>query len=64
VGDPAGSNATAGLALRVTGTHKPLHHDNVEIYIHTLIGILEIQYVIKLQKICVFSVTVHVDHKR
>jgi hypothetical protein len=31
VGDPAGSNATAGLALRVTGTHKPLHHDKVEI---------------------------------
>ena len=25
LGDPAGSNATAGLALRVTGTHKPLH---------------------------------------
>jgi hypothetical protein len=31
VGDPAGSNATAGLTLRVTGTHKPLHHDKVEI---------------------------------
>jgi len=31
VGDPAGSNATAGLALRVTGTHKPLHHDKVVI---------------------------------
>jgi hypothetical protein len=31
VGDPAGSNATAGLALRVTGTHKPLHRDKVEI---------------------------------
>jgi len=31
VGIPAGSNATAGLALRVTGTHKPLHHDKVEI---------------------------------
>jgi hypothetical protein len=31
VGDPAGSNATADLALRVTGTHKPLHHDKVEI---------------------------------
>jgi hypothetical protein len=31
VGDPAGSNATAGLALRVTGTHKPLHHNKVEI---------------------------------
>jgi hypothetical protein len=31
VGDPVGSNATAGLALKVTGTHKPLHHDKVEI---------------------------------
>ena len=31
VGDPAGSNATADLALRVTGTHKPLHHDKAEI---------------------------------
>jgi hypothetical protein len=31
VGDPAGSNATADLALRVTGTHNPLHHDKVEI---------------------------------
>jgi hypothetical protein len=29
VEDPAGSNATAGLALRVTGTHKPLHHDKL-----------------------------------
>jgi len=29
LGDPAGSNVTAGLALRVTGTHKPLHHDKV-----------------------------------
>jgi hypothetical protein len=29
LGDPAGSNATAGLALRVTGTHKPLHNDKV-----------------------------------
>jgi hypothetical protein len=31
LGDPTGSNATAGLALRVTGTHKPLHHGKVEI---------------------------------
>jgi hypothetical protein len=31
VGDPASSNATADLALRVTGTHKPLHHDKLEI---------------------------------
>jgi hypothetical protein len=31
VGDPDGSNATADLALRVTGTHKPLHHDKLEI---------------------------------
>jgi len=29
LGDPAASNTTAGLALRVTGTHKPLHHDKV-----------------------------------
>jgi len=29
LGDPAGNNATAGLALRVTGTHKPLHHGKV-----------------------------------
>jgi hypothetical protein len=34
VRDPAGSNATADLALRVTGTHKPLHHDKVEIPTH------------------------------
>jgi hypothetical protein len=31
VGDPAVSNATPDLALRVTGTHKPLHRDKVEI---------------------------------
>jgi hypothetical protein len=31
VGDPAGSNATADLVLRVTGTQKPLHNDKVEI---------------------------------
>ena len=31
VGDPAGSKATSGLALRVTGTLKPLHHNKVEI---------------------------------
>ena len=29
LGDPAGSKATAGVALRVTGTHKLLHHDKV-----------------------------------
>jgi hypothetical protein len=29
LGDPAGSNATAGYAVRVTGTHKPLHHDKL-----------------------------------
>jgi hypothetical protein len=34
LGDPTGSNATAGLALRVTGTHKPLYHGKVEIYIY------------------------------
>jgi hypothetical protein len=31
LGDPSGSNATAGLGLRVTGTHKPLYHGKVEI---------------------------------
>jgi hypothetical protein len=31
VGDPAGSNATAVIAVRVTGTHKLLHHDKVGI---------------------------------
>jgi hypothetical protein len=31
LGDPTGSNATAGLALRVTGTHKPIYHGKVEI---------------------------------
>jgi hypothetical protein len=31
LGDPTGSNATAGLALRVTGTHKPLYHGKVKI---------------------------------
>jgi hypothetical protein len=31
LGDPTGSNATAGLAHRVTGTHKPLYHGKVEI---------------------------------
>jgi hypothetical protein len=31
LGDLSGSNATAGLALRVTGTHKPLYHGKVEI---------------------------------
>jgi hypothetical protein len=31
LGDPTGSNATAGLALRVTGTHTPLYHGKVKI---------------------------------
>jgi hypothetical protein len=31
LGDPTGSNATAGLSLRVTGTHKPLYQGKVEI---------------------------------
>jgi hypothetical protein len=34
LGDPDGSNATADLALRATETHKPLHHDKVDIYIY------------------------------
>jgi len=29
LGDPTGSNATTGLALRVTGTHKPLNYGKV-----------------------------------
>jgi hypothetical protein len=29
-GGPASSYATAGIALRVTGVHIPLHHDKVE----------------------------------
>jgi hypothetical protein len=29
--DPAGSNATAVLALSVTATHRLLYHDKVEI---------------------------------
>jgi hypothetical protein len=29
--DPLGSNATAGLALRVVGIHKPFHHSKVEL---------------------------------
>jgi hypothetical protein len=33
LGDPTGSNATAGLALRVTGTQKLLYHGKVEIQI-------------------------------
>jgi hypothetical protein len=31
LGDPTGSNATAGLTLRVTGTHKPFYHGKVKI---------------------------------
>jgi hypothetical protein len=31
LGDPTGSNATTGLDLSVTGTHKPLYHVKVEI---------------------------------
>jgi hypothetical protein len=31
LGEPTGSNVTAGLALRVTGTHKPLYHGKVKI---------------------------------
>jgi hypothetical protein len=41
VGDPAGSNATAGLALRVTGNHKPLHHDNRRDYRAKMLGPLQ-----------------------
>jgi hypothetical protein len=38
LGDITGSNATAGLALRVTGTHKPLYHGKVEIPIKGLVS--------------------------
>jgi hypothetical protein len=31
LGGPIGSNVTASLALRVTGTHKPFYHGKVEI---------------------------------
>jgi len=31
LGDPTDSSATAGLALRVTGIYKPLHHGNVQV---------------------------------
>jgi hypothetical protein len=30
-GDPTGSNATAGLALNITGRRKSLHHGKVKI---------------------------------
>lgn len=31
LGDPTGSHVTTGLALRITGTYKSLHHGRVEI---------------------------------
>jgi hypothetical protein len=31
LGKPTGSNAAVGLAVRVTGTHIPIHYDKVEI---------------------------------
>jgi hypothetical protein len=31
--ETTGRNATTGLALRVTGTHKPLYHGKVKISI-------------------------------
>jgi hypothetical protein len=36
LGDPTGSNATAGLALMVTGNHKLIYHGKVEIPIKGL----------------------------
>jgi hypothetical protein len=30
MGGPAGSSTTTGIALRVTGLHKPHHHDKVK----------------------------------
>jgi hypothetical protein len=40
LGDPTGSNATAGLVLRVTGTLKPLYHSKVEVPTFTEVLIL------------------------
>ena len=31
LGDPTGSTTTAGITLRVTGTHNPLHHNKLQI---------------------------------
>jgi hypothetical protein len=31
MGDPTSSYATTGIALRVSGAHKPHHHDKMEI---------------------------------
>lgn len=31
LGNPTGSKAAAGLAVRVSGTHKPIHYGKVEI---------------------------------
>jgi hypothetical protein len=39
LGDPTGSTATAGLALRVTGTHKLLYHCKLEIAIKGFLGV-------------------------
>jgi hypothetical protein len=46
VGDPAGSNATADLALRVTRTHKPLQRNKVVIPSGGGGGGKDIQYLI------------------
>jgi hypothetical protein len=39
LGDPTSGNATAGLALRVTGTHNTLYHGKVEIPIKEMVNI-------------------------
>jgi hypothetical protein len=40
LGDPVGCNATAGLSLRVAGTHKPLHPVKLEISSEEFMGYL------------------------
>jgi hypothetical protein len=48
LGDPTGSNATTGLALRVTETHKPLYHGKVEIPTGGLIDTFQKLKIVKI----------------
>jgi hypothetical protein len=48
LGDPTGSNTTATLALRVTGTNKPLYHGKVEIPTKGSIGVATKNYLQEL----------------
>jgi hypothetical protein len=41
MGDPTSSYATAGIALRVSGTLKPHHHDKAENHRWVFIKIVE-----------------------